>query len=140
MIYPENFISTTDFATLKNDEVGTITLALPNTASIAASGVATYSSVLTIGVVGSSVRSRITSTSNTKVFCTGTVGYSSTTGATVGGVGGFGYDLYVAVHRISPTQIQLSAHIPNPYGSTMDITGLSQTLTATIATFIPPFA
>lgn len=134
-----DFIQTSDYATLKNDAKTTLTVTLPATASIGASSVGTWTSTTTVGVPGSSIRARISSSVGSTVYMMNTVAYSSSTGATVSGMP-IGYDIYATVHRVSATQVRLSVFIPNPYGDTMNITGLARTITAVIATFLPPFA
>ena len=137
MTKPSNFIMNTDYATLKNDAKGTLTVVLPASTSVAGATVASWTDTITIGEPGSSIRARIMSTKNNVVYCVNSVGYAYSTG---GSGPGTDYLIYATVLRISPTQIRLSVLIPNQYGSTQNITGLSQTISATVATFIPPVA
>lgn len=138
MTKPRNFIMNSDYATIKNDAKATLTITLPSSTSVAATSVATWTDTITVGTAGSSIRARLVSTSDNVVYATSTVDYYRTSGATVSGSPA-GFDVYAVVHRISPTQIRLTALLPNPYPFTMSVTaGLSQTITATVATFLPP--
>lgn len=136
---PQEFIATSDYATLKNDSEGVISLTLPNSLNVAAGSTASLTSSLTIGTPGSSFRSRIVGSVNNVSYVATNVGYGRTSGATVSGFS-VGYEVFVSVHRTSPTQLSLIAFIPNPYGATLAITsGLAGTVTAYVATFLPPY-
>lgn len=137
---PQDFIAISDFATLKNDNKGSITLTLPSSLSVAAASTASITSSLTIGAPGSSFRSRIIASVDNISYVATNVGYGRTSGATVSGFP-VGYEVFVSVHRTSPTELSLIAFIPNPYGSTLSIkSGLAGTITAYVATFLPPYA
>lgn len=133
---PEDFILTTDYATLKNDAVTSLSIVLPSSVIISAAGTAMYSATATAGSAGSSIRTQIMSTKDNKWFTMNTVNYVYFSGASPGG----NYVVYVSLSRTSATTIRLLVSIPNKTGSTMTITGLSQTITADIATFLPPFS
>jgi hypothetical protein len=136
---PENYIITTDYATIKNDAIGSMTINLPSSVSIPSRGMATYSSDITIGTVGSSMRSAIyNSSTNRYQYATQTL-YIYTSGAVNGGFA-VGYDLYATVFRIDATTVRLGVFIPNPYNSTLTINSLGQTITAELATILPPFS
>ena len=139
MTKPQRFILTTDYATLKNDATGTISVTLPSSASIGAASTSSWTTALTIGESGSSFRARITSSAGGGSFVGNSVVYISTSGASLSG-SSIGFDLYIAVHRTSSTELSLTAFIPNPYGSTLTINNLSRTITASVATFLPPHA
>ena len=137
MTKPSDFISTTDFATLKNDAGGNGAVTVPSGTSVAGSG-AYYNSVdLTIGVAGSIVRGQIASSKASGDFYssqimsmgrTGTVdGYSAT------------YSIYAFFYRTSPTNLRLQVFIPNPYGSTLTGAAGDETFTFFASTFIPPY-
>lgn len=136
---PEDYILNSEYATLKNDTSGTLSVTLPNTLAIAAGGVATFTDTITLGVAGSSVRSRIMSTKdNNWLSMNSVLPYIYQSGATVSGTSQ-GYYVYVSANRVSPTEIRLLVTIPNNYGANMTISGLAQTITARVTTFLPPF-
>ena len=59
MTKPESFISTSDYATLKNDGTTTLTITLPASVGIAASSNYTLTSDVTVGTAGASDRAQI---------------------------------------------------------------------------------
>lgn len=136
MTKPESFILTSDYATLKNDAVGSLTVVLPSGTVIPAGGINQWSDTITIGTVGSSIRVRLVSTENNVIYSTNTVGYVHTTGASGPATD---YLIYATVHRINPTQVRLTVFIPNPYGSDLTVSGMGYTISARIATFLSPF-
>jgi hypothetical protein len=138
MTKPSNFILNTDYATLKNDGEGTISYTLPASVIIPAAGIQTYTSDVSIGVPGASVRARISSTLNNVWYAHSTVIYQHSTGGTVLGVG-VGYDMAVIVHKYSNTLVRLSISINNPYSDPFTVSLASRTITAHVATFLPPF-
>lgn len=138
MTKPSDFILTTDYATLKNDNKGSVSITLPSAILIPAAGIYSQSASIPIGVRGSSFRSRISSTKRTEQFVTNTVVYSYSSGATVIG-SPTNYDIFVTVTRANPTSLTLSVTIPNGFADPMSVTGLAQTITANVATFLPPF-
>lgn len=137
MTKPSNFILNTDYATLKNDADGYVSVALPSSLNIAAATTYSTSSSITLGVAGSDIRQRISTSKDNIWYTSRSILYASSSGATVSGSPS-SYDVVVTVSRTAPTTITLTVFIPNPYGSTMTITGLSQVISAYVATFIPP--
>jgi len=138
MTKPESFIATTDYATLKNDDTDILFVTLPSSAIIPAADIITFTQDKAIGVASASIRSMINSSKDNIRYVSNTIAYSQA-GGTVGG-SPTNYEIYVTVHRVSDNIVRLSCFIPNPYGSTLSITGLSQTIVANVATFLPPFA
>lgn len=135
MTKPENFITSSDYATLKNDAVGSLSVTLPSSTAVPGSTTVSWTDTITIGTPGSSIRSRVSSTKNGVVYAGNSVSFYSTTG---GSGPAADYYIYTAVHRVSATQVRLTVFIQNSYGSTQTITGLAQTITARVATFLPP--
>lgn len=138
MTRPSLFNINSDFATLKNDNKGAVSITLPGSILIPASGIYAQSASIAIGVRGSSFRSRISSTKRPEQFVTNTVIYSYSTGAIVSGSPS-NYDIFVTVTRADPSNLTLSVTIPNGYNAPMSVSGLAQTITANVATFLPPF-
>lgn len=136
---PEEFIINSDYATLKNDNSGSLSITLPNTLNIPGNTVYSTSSTITLGVQGSSVRARIMSTKDNNWYALNSVvPYIYTSGAVVSG-SSVGYNVFVSLTRIDATTLRLLVTIPNNYGTTMAISGLAQTITGVVATFIPPY-
>lgn len=138
-MYPENFILDTDYTTLKNDALVSIALSLPNIINIPAGQLYSNSVTTNVGVQGASIRSNIISTKNNIRYQSNNVYYLNCPGGSIPG-SPVGYDLYISVHRVSATEARVTATIPNAYGAALSITGLAQTITANIATFLPPTA
>ena len=136
---PENFILTTDFATLKQDGVGTITINVPGSISIPASGSYSYiqTADIEVGTAGAGVRSKIATSrqggrlyNTTKLvsFSTGKAGAFNTTYST---------DAYIS--RVSPTTLRAVILIPNSYGTTLVTSPTPELFTFKFSTFLPPF-
>jgi len=138
MTKPENFILNSDYATLKNDGSTTLSVTLPDTLSIPPSTTYSISATASLGVAGASTRQRISSTKNAIQYITKSVVYSYTSGATVIGEPFVYWSIFVFINRRTSDSVDLTVFIPNQYGNTMNITGLSQTITAKVATFLPP--
>lgn len=134
----EDFILTTDFATLKNDDAGTISVTIPNVTSIPAATVYSWYNEIEVGAVGSSVRAVIYTDKDIRKFYSTTLFHYYTGGTVSGSPTLVGINCFL--HRTSKTTLRLTCFLQNPYGSTMTITGLSQTVTANFVTFLPPFA
>ena len=136
---PEEFIATTDYATLKNDNTAVLSVTLPSSLNISGYGFASYTDSANIGVPGSSIRAAIHSTKDNNWYVgTSIPPYIYLSGATVDG-SSVGYDVVAIVSRVSPTVVRLYVTIKNPYSTTLSISGLSQTITARVATFLPPY-
>lgn len=140
MTKPKDFIMSSDYATLKNDNSGRLSVTLPSSLNIPAATVQTYTDTVTMGVAGGALRARINSSKGDGWHAYPVVVYSSSTGGSLPSFPGIdiAYDIFVNVHRTSPTQVRLTVAIPNGWGETLSITGLSQTITAHVATFLPP--
>lgn len=137
MSKPERFQLTTDFATLKNDAQGQVSLALPNGASWGAGATGTFEAFLDIGSINAPMRVQMKSDRYGDNWCPGTSLQSQVTF----NVGGSVYDDYVVINleRVSPTRVRLYCLIPNFSPFTMTIVGATQTITASINTFLSPF-
>ena len=133
----EDFILNSDFATLKNDDDGILSVTLPNLLNVPAASTYTTSDSIVIGTAGSDIRQRISSSKDNIWYTSKSIMYTSSSGATVSGSPS-SYDIVAAISRTGATTVTLTIFIPNPYGATLAISGLSQTITAYVATFIPP--
>jgi len=129
-----NFIFHSDFATLKNDDKNIITLALPNSISIPAGGTYTQSVPLTIGQQASQIRSLLSTTRDGLFYPVPAIQMAFDYGASMAGVTGTAY-----VSR-QGNQVFLNVMIPNPYSSAVTLSGVAQTITAKIVTYLNPFS
>ena len=133
----ENFITNTDFATLKHDASGNVSVVVPGSINIASGSYWQSTSDLVIGTKGSVIRARISSTRDNKQIVSHnlfeTVSASSPGGAT--------YYVAVDIYRINPTTVRLSVYIPNIIfpAQTLITNASGETITAHISTFLSPF-
>ena len=138
MSKPSNFQLTTDFATLKNDAIGDITLTFAGSQVLLGNTVKTITDTIDLGVRGASLRSRIGSSkdSNTWYIC------SSASYRRVGSVPAnptAGYSVIALVSRTSPTTITVAATVLNPYGVTLPTAAGAETFSFRLNTLLPPF-
>lgn len=137
MTKPQQFILDSDYASLKNDSRGRITLNIPAGAVIPANGGSvTWSSELEIGTRNATMRTQMESSLYPGQWTPGNMraidmnmNYSGTPSLETG---------MVSVIRVSPTRIRLYCTHFNfaPFNISV-ITG--QTVTADVVTFLSPF-
>ena len=139
MTKPSNFTLSSDYATLKNDATGTLSVTLPSGVVIPAATVYTQTDTISIGTPGASYRSRVNSTKRTQWLISKSIIYSYSSGATIPPSVSVNYDIFVSIVKQSSTQVVLRVSIPNAYTDPMTVSGLAQTVTAHVATFLPPF-
>lgn len=134
---PEEFILTTDYATLKNDDSGTFQLVVPGSMAILSGASYVNSLNVTIGSNSVNTRSQINSTKSSTIWTassqvdfprTGTVGGSPSP-----------YTLFTTINRIGTSTLQLSASIFNSSAGTLTTEAGSDTITFDIRTFLSPF-
>lgn len=137
MAKPENFISNSDYATLKNDDIDSVVVTL--TSKTLANG-ETYTSTqdLVIGTQNASSRVRISSSKDSSNTYAGSVFIANRTG-TVPGPFSAPYDLVAYTTRITATTIRATVAITNPYASTLAMAAGSEVMTFEISTFLSPF-
>ena len=143
MVKPNNFILNSDFATLKNDNKGTISLAITDSGLLAYGAKKTYTSYLDIGTANANLRGQMKTNLSSDIW--NTLGMTVPVTVTVyyGGnpVDTFTYNLPVMIDRISATRVRMYATFYSyGYGVDMRITGGYQTITADLVTFLSPFA
>lgn len=138
MSKPNNFISNSDFPTLKNDAVGDADITVTGLATISGSGSASYSADLTIGVQGSVTRSRFKSTVTDTTWHSGTQREFIRTGEESGSPAQ--YSMYAFTYRLDANTVRCVVYIPNPYGTTLTLSATTYTISFHVNTFIPPFA
>lgn len=137
-----NFIMDTDYATLKNDDIGTVTLTLGATGALALNAQYIYeSSAFVIGTINAGLRTQIYTSATPNDIWSGNVltvtltATVSTTPATV-----FDFSGTVYLERVSATQVKLKCVVYGlAAGYTTVITGNNQVVTANVATFLSPF-
>lgn len=137
-----NFIMDTDYATLKNDDIGTVTLKLGATGALALNAQYIYeSSAFVIGTINAGLRTQIYTSATPNDIWSGNVltvtltATVSTTPATV-----FDFSGTVYLERVSATQVKLKCVVYGlAAGYTTVITGNNQVVTANVATFLSPF-
>lgn len=138
MTKPEAFISTTDYATLQNDNQGILTLFIPTSASVPIGGRVTYQNFITLGKKNAGLRAQVASDLYGGLFSPGTTIITYTT-VTIDVFTGVLQTLYVNLERINPTTLRAYVNIDNFTGLSMTVTGTPQTITFDINTFISPF-
>lgn len=136
MTAPENFISNSDYATLKNDDIDSVAVTL--TSKTLANG-ETYTATqdLVVGTTNASSRVRITSSKDSNTYA-GSVFIANRTG-TVPGPFSAPYDVVAYSTRINATTIRATVAITNPYASTLAMAAGSEVMTFQISTFLSPF-
>lgn len=138
MTKPEMFISTSDYATLKNDNSGILQLYIPTGDSVPIGGRTTYESFIDIGQRNAGLRVQNATDLYGNDYSPGTTLITYTT-VTIDVFTGVLQTLYVNLERISPTRLRAYTNIDNNTGLSMTITGTPQTVTFDINTFLSPF-
>ena len=138
MTKPEAFISSSDYATLKNDNSGTVTLFIPTGDSVPIGGRKTYENFIDIGQKNAGLRVQNATDLYGSQFSPGTTLITYTT-VTIDVFTGVLQTLYVNLERTSPTRLRVYVNIDNNTGLSMTITGPTQTITFDINTFLSPF-
>lgn len=134
---PQDFDITSDFATLKNDNSGDISVTFPGSFSVPGNGLSQFTNTINIGTRGAALRTRASSSkdSNTWYVC------SSLSYMRTGMSGGFSasYSVVAAASRTSPTTITVVALVLNPYSGTLVTEAGNETFSFHLNTFLPPF-
>ena len=140
MTLAESFIQSSDYASLKNDALGTGTLSLGASPALALNAKYTYESFFTVGTQNAGIRSQLSTSAAPTIFWS-SASMSITLEVTISGGGGV-TDLFTTayVERVSATQMRLACNIYGiAAGLTTTVTGKFQTVTANVATFLSPF-
>lgn len=134
----ESFILTTDFATLKNDALGSTSTTAPGSVVIPPTAYVEYHADLNIGVLGSITRIQISSSKNANAIQV----TRSVSGFRIGTSLGFPapYGISAFVYRLNPTTIRCQVYIPNPYSDPLTTAIGDETFVFYINTFLPPYA
>lgn len=133
---PLKYKLTTDYATMKGDGYGQVTVTFPASQTIPATTTRAYSATISLGVTGSIIRSRIYSNvSPRKVSCS-VANYVRN--GTSGGFPTF-YSLNAFISRSGPSEIQCTLIVPNFQTTSITTSSTAEVVTFDISTFIPPF-
>lgn len=134
---PEEFILTTDYATLKNDDSGTFQLVVPGSMNIASGGV--YSNISNVSIGGDSVntRSQINSTRASTIWVAASQVDFQRTGTVSGSPSP--YTLFTSINRIGVGELELRIAIVNVSIDTLTTQAGDETITFDIRTFKSPF-
>lgn len=133
MSKPSRFIINTDFATLKNDAEGQISLTIPSTVNVTPSANVVYKAELKIGAsAGAGFRCYITSSKYNYAIMSSSFMLAATQD---------GYESAVPcdVSRKNADTFEIRATFNGTDGATTRYTNVGQTLTLHIQTFINPF-
>lgn len=133
---PSNFIIHSDFASLKNDARGRLSVTIPSGNTIPALGERTWSTDLVIGTINAPIRSQMESTLFPGVWTLGTSRVIDLLIST-GGPSSPETNM-VSVVRINPTTVRIYTTYYNPSASIATVNN-TQTVTADIVTFLSPF-
>jgi len=142
MTKPSNFIQSSDYASLKNDNKGSISLYIGDSGLLAFGQSKLYESYITLGTINASLRGQIARSGSSDIWCA--LGILVPVTITVYQFGTpvdtFTHNLPVIISRSSSTQIRLYS-IFYSYGEGVDmrITSGYQTVVANIVTFLSPF-
>lgn len=137
MAYINRFIINTDYATIKNDAEGTLSVTVPGSTVIASGGQYTNTTSLTIGEGVSTIRSQGNSTRDASTWIAANQLALPRTGVVSGA--SQPYTLAAAISRTSTTTIELFVGIYNPYGANLTTQAGDETITFDVTTFLPPF-
>lgn len=134
---PEEFILTTDYATLKNDDSGTFQIVVPGSFNIG-SGSSYYNPTdIILGSDSVNTRSQINSSRSSTVWTAASQVDFQRTG-TVGGSPA-GYSLLTSINRVDNDTLRIAVNIFNVYAGTLTTQSGSETITFDIRTFLSPF-
>lgn len=137
MTKADNFISSTDYASLKNDGYITFSLTLPGDITVPGNGTYTQSQDFTIGKVGASERVRIASSKDGTVFYSALQLSTLRFGMTDGSPTIYNNNAYL--RRSSPTTLKAELVIYNPYSTPLITEAGDQVFYFEVNTFLSPF-
>lgn len=136
---PSKFITSTDYATLKNSQTGlTATVTVPSSAVIPAGSYLEWHTDIQIAESCAMVACRISSSKNSSRWLVGNTTDMIRTGSLSGTP--TTYDIFVFVWRVSANTMRFQATINNPtYGSPLTCAAGDETFSLYMYTFVPPF-
>jgi len=135
---PESFIANSDFATLKNDAIGDVTVTFPGAQNLAADEVRSYTATIELGIKGASLRSRLASSKDSnRYYACSSIDLPRT--GTVFGMPA-SYSIIASLSRTSSTTVTVFAVVMNPYFDVLTTEGVDETFSFELSSFLPPFA
>lgn len=135
---PSQFIMSSDYSTLANDDRGDVSVTFPGSQAVTASGgIKSYTSDIELGSLGSSTRWRIASSKDSNKWFVGAQVLYNRTGTVSGSPAS--YSILATVTKSSATTVTVIAVVNNPYGATLTTEAGDETFQFHINTFIPPF-
>lgn len=143
MTKPRNFILHTGYATLKNDDKGSVSVNITTTGVLPYGSYQIFENFIDIGTVNAQIRTQMYRSGDpTNILATNilTVPVQVTVYYEGAPVYVSTLNLPTVVDRISPTRMRIRALFYSyGHGVSMQITGGAQTVTADIVTFLSPF-
>lgn len=136
---PEDFILNSDFATLKNSEIGkTAQVTIPGSTSVAGSASVEWHVDVPITESYAISLGRIASSKNSNRDLIGNATVLERSGTSLGNPAF--YQIYGFMWRVSPNTVRCTALIQNNQSSTLIGASGDEVLTFYFDTFVPPFA
>jgi hypothetical protein len=136
MVKPSNFNTHSGYATMKNDDTGTVSVTFP--ASTVVTAVTAVTNDLVIGTINASSRVSVASSKEGNVYYTGSQMVVSRTGTVPGPISS-PYTLAAYLTRVNATTVRATAVVSNPYGVNLTTSSGDETFTFEIGTFLSPF-
>lgn len=142
MTKPTDFILNSEYATLKNSQIGlTASVTVPSGAIVAALGYREWYQDIPIEASYAISSCRISSSKyyDRGLVCN-TMNMYWTHGSLADGSINMGYDVYCFVRRLNATTVRFAAIITNTYNSVLTCDPFDETFNLVMNTFVPPFA
>lgn len=142
MTKPSQFILTTDYATLKNDDSDSSTVTAPGAQVVPAAigpvgGYVEYHTDVSIGTQGAISRLQIASSKGSDiVYSTRTLSFNRT-GTILGNPAD--YSIIAFAYRVAPTTLRCQVYIQNPNSDPLVTEAGNETFTFYLNTFLAPF-
>lgn len=137
---PESFISTTDYATLKNDDFGIVQVTFPGGQFFSPGQEMTVTNTIDVGTINAGMRPRIAASRSGNRFYV----CSSFSGRRVGWTDGapppeVTYTIRAALVRISPTTLEARVSVRNLLSGNLATQAIDEVFTFEVPTFLSPF-
>lgn len=132
------FIQTTDYATLKNDDIGQVSLTIP-TITLAPGAKYTKSEEIDLGTRGAPLFAIMNSSWYPSTWCVGNAIFLEVPTVATGGVPNTDPSLCtVVVDKVSPTRVRIYFYFNNITINTLSIQFANMVVTARILSFLSP--
>jgi len=137
MTKPSDFIESSDYASLANDDNGEVSVTFPGSQSIPPNTMKVFSTTINLGSLGSSMRWRICSNKDSNKWFVGAQLQYDRNGSIPGTA--VTYSIIAVVTKTSPTAVTVLAIVLNPYSDTLITEAGDETFQLHANTFVPPF-